>query len=291
MSMDGDIASRLANRLAVDTRTVESLKAGAAKNDPESLKAVAQQFEAVFWDMVMRSMRSAGEEMESGLFDSHESKLFRDMLDQQMSQSVAKRGLGIAEMLMRQMAPKSATPSGVETTAPVGAAAGAEPPSQSPKAFVDALLPHAQAAGRQLGLPPVFLIGHAALETGWGRHVPRLPDGGSSNNYFGIKAGSTWQGAVVESETREFINGREQVRVERFRAYPDPQAAFDDYARLLADNPRYAEVLRAGSTPEAFASALQQGGYATDPAYAQKLARVLHSVAMRQSLAGSQETT
>ena len=143
--------------------------------------------------------------------------------------------------------------------------------------FGNSLWPHAVNASRQTGIPPQFILGQAALETGWGRSEPRTTDGLPSYNLFGIKAGSSWQGPVAEATTTEYVNGRTVRRTERFRAYGSYAESFDDYARLLTSQPRYANVL--GSRDAAsFARGLQSAGYATDPAYADKLSRVIGSL-------------
>jgi flagellar protein FlgJ len=75
-----------------------------------------------------------------------------------------------------------------------------------------------------------------------------------------------------------------QRAVEKFRSYESYAEAFRDYANLLKNNPRYAQAIEAGNDPAAFARGLQQAGYATDPAYASKLTRVITSSVLRQSL-------
>jgi flagellar protein FlgJ len=100
-----------------------------------------------------------------------------------------------------------------------------------------------------------------------------------SHNLFGIKASNAWKGRVVESMTTEYINGKPEKRIERFRAYDSYAQAFEDYARLLSQSPRYADsVAMAASTGSVstFAQGLQRGGYATDPRYAEKLSRVIN---------------
>jgi flagellar protein FlgJ len=128
-------------------------------------------------------------------------------------------------------------------------------------------------------------VAHAALESGWGRAEPRFADGRASYNLFGIKAGSNWPGPVVEASTTEFVNGVAEKRVERFRAYGSYAEAFQDYARLLAQSPRYAGVV-GSQNPASFALGLQRGGYATDPAYASKLESIINGPTLRQALIG-----
>ncbi len=139
-------------------------------------------------------------------------------------------------------------------------------------------MPHAQRAGQSLGVHPMALVAQAALESGWGARMPRRADGHSSNNLFGIKAGADWKGARAVAHTLEFERGLPVRRAEAFRAYPDLAAAFDDYARLIGQGGRYAEARAAGLDAAKYLNALQAAGYATDPAYAQKVGRVLASL-------------
>ena len=148
----------------------------------------------------------------------------------------------------------------------------ARPPQQ--QAFLDSIAPWARQAAQQLGVAPELVQAHAALESGWGQRPLRAPGGASSHNLFGIKAGPRWNGATGDSTTTEYVNGAALTTRERFRAYPDAASAFQDYARVLLDNPRYRGALNTGNDAQAFAQGLARGGYATDPDYASKLARI-----------------
>jgi flagellar protein FlgJ len=140
--------------------------------------------------------------------------------------------------------------------------------------FLAAIQPWAEQAGEKLGVAPAIVAAHAALESGWGQRPLRTATGADSNNLFGIKAGGGWSGAVTDAATTEYEHGAALKKVERFRSYPDQGAAFRDYASLLASNPRYQQALNTGSDARAFAAGLVRGGYATDPGYADKLARL-----------------
>jgi len=142
------------------------------------------------------------------------------------------------------------------------------------QAFLESIAPWAREAADKLGVAPELVSAHAALESGWGQRPLRNPDGSSTHNLFGIKAGSSWKGGVAESATTEYVGGAALKTSARFRAYPDQASAFRDYARMLIDNPRFRGALGAGSDAHAFASGLARGGYATDPAYAAKLSRL-----------------
>jgi flagellar protein FlgJ len=154
----------------------------------------------------------------------------------------------------------------------------------APGSFVDKLWPHALDAARSLGVAPHFLIAHAALETGWGKHELKAADGTASNNLFNIKAGGNWDGKTVLKEVTEYVNGKPVNSLEKFRAYDTPAESFADYANLLGSNPRYAGVLNQDA--EGFVSGLQKGGFATDPTYADKLRRIIGSATLRLGLVG-----
>ncbi len=144
--------------------------------------------------------------------------------------------------------------------------------------FLASIRPYAEEAGGKLGVSPDIVAAHAALESGWGQR-PLRQGTADTNNLFGIKAGGKWQGDVAASVTTEYENGTALKKVEKFRSYPDQAAAFRDYASLLADNPRYRSALNTGNDAHAFATALSRGGYATDPAYAQKLSALAAKIA------------
>ncbi|MCM0045676.1 MAG: flagellar assembly peptidoglycan hydrolase FlgJ [Burkholderiaceae bacterium] len=242
----------------LDPAGLERLRHAARDNSPEAIKAAATQFEALFLDMVMKSMREAAPS--EGLFDSEQGRMMQGMLDQQYAQALAARGIGLADVLARQMMPKG-TPAGM----PAGTS------------FTERLAPHAEAASAATGLPAKFMLAQAALESGWGKREILNADGSPSHNVFGIKAGRGWHGKVAEVMTTEFVDGVAQKRVEKFRAYDSYAEAFGDYARMLSSSPRYREVM-ATTDGHGFAEALQKAGYATDPLYAQKLKGVLAKV-------------
>jgi flagellar protein FlgJ len=265
--------------------------------------------------------------------DNDQSRLYVSMLDQQLAQSMAARGVGLADMMVQQLSRgMSAEPAdvsvqaapdgagGISAQSPAGAAPQPQPlqaprttqgtqgmqgtqvpqalqqsqqslqslqqrltssqsqPQSQPAEFQARLMPHAQAASQITGIPAQFMLGQAALETGWGRREIRAADGTPSHNLFGVKAGGNWKGAVVEAVTTEYVNGVAQKSVEKFRAYDSYADAFRDYANLLRSNPRYAGVMAQaaqGLDADGFANGLQRAGYATDPNYADKLSRII----------------
>jgi flagellar protein FlgJ len=358
--------SDISGKLALDTKGLDQLRNSAKKDAPDALKGTAQQFEALFMNMVMKSMREATPH--DGPFDSEQEKTFTSMLDQQLSQNLAKRGVGLADVLVRQLSSVVAKQSGqaaaasgalgaagaagvagaLTTTgaltgggltragalnitgaltngsaasgaddvvlqpfapgrlgnarfananrlyleaarqsqpavnaeipveaAPVDSARRAAQPSHV-RAFQDRLGQHAEQASRETGIPAKFMLGQAALESGWGRKEIVSADGQPSHNLFGIKATSGWKGKVVEATTTEYTNGVPHSKREKFRAYDSYAEGFRDYAKMLSKNPRYGGVIANSQDATSFAHGLQRAGYATDPNYANKLANIIN---------------
>lgn len=271
----------------LDARSLDGLRNQAARDPKNAARQAAVQFESQFMQMVMKSMRDATPKAEGGSGGQAE---FTSMLDAQFAQQFAGRPGGLADMIERQLAqqmqnlppPTQPQPS----ASPVPAASVAAPRGKAPAAFVQQMLPHAQAAERATGVPATYILGQAALESGWGRGEIRHADGRSSFNLFGIKATGGWQGDSAAVATTEYVGGQPVRQVERFRSYGSYAEAFTDYARLLANSPRYAGVVRGASTVEAFAGGMQRAGYATDPQYASKLARTIHQAQSLQRALG-----
>lgn len=273
-----------------DFNQFTGLRAAADRNDPAALREVASQFEALFLQSMLKSMRDAS--LGDPLFgDSDQHEMYQGMLDQQFALEMSSgKGIGLADMLIRQLGgdPADSVPrpdrpypiSPVRRSGNVGAAE-ATPTWSDPKSFARDIWPHAERAAQKLNVAPEAIVAQAALETGWGKHV--MPDqrGDPSFNLFGIKAGSGWNGEQVIRQTLEFEDGVPVPQKARFRAYPDIAETFADYTRLLTENPRYSDVSGHGSDAAGFATALQSSGYATDPLYADKLTRILNSPTMR----------
>lgn len=153
----------------------------------------------------------------------------------------------------------------------------------SPEEFVQQLWPCAEEAGKALGVDPKHLLAQAALETGWGKSLPCDTDGTPSNNFFGIKAGASWQGDSVSVKTLEFDGGVPTPTQAKFRSYDSPADSFRDYVEVLRNNPRYAAALNTGGDTKAFASGLQRGGYATDPRYAMKIQAIVQNLPISET--------
>ena len=294
--------------LALDPRGLEKLRSQAGSSPEKATREASKQFEVMFVNMLLKSMRDAAPQ--EGPMANEQTKMYTSMLDQQLSQSIANRGIGLADVMAKQLAKGSslralegdaATPTGTKTTLPAeGAglqatppAAPAEPmpappsgaaPGTKARNFIDKMWPHAVDASKATGLPPHFILGQAALESGWGSREIKTASGQTSHNLFGIKVGRSWSGDGASATTHEFVNGVKQKVVDKFRSYASYGEAFMDYANMLKNNPRYAQVLEAGNDPKAFAKGLQKAGYATDPAYATKLQRIITGNVMRQGL-------
>lgn len=311
------------------------LRAAARQQDPAALKAAARQFEALFTQQLFKSMRAA--KVGDDLMGSEQSSMYQDMFDQQMAQHLSQgRGLGIADLLVRQLQHSQANKTDATTsTNATGAAgnvlrllqaSGAQAPlrglsasdaamlgsskassaktsstdsasntaplsdSLPPVQFIKNLLPHAEAAARELGIPARTLVAQAALETGWGKHQMKNADGTPSYNFFGIKANGNWSGDTLTKHTTEYVQGSAQTEVAAFRSYSSPEEAFKDYVSFIKSNPRYAEALQHGGSGDHYAEGLQKAGYATDPAYAHKIRQIAGGHLMMAATASSSGT-
>jgi flagellar protein FlgJ len=280
-----------------DFSGLEGLKKNVKADDPQAIRAAAQQFESLFTNMMLKSMRQA--KLGQGLGDSQESDLYQDMYDQQISLKMSQgKGLGLADMLVQQLtrnraaqAAAGASPTtrasgaGAPAAAAGGSSTGASPASRI--SFVRMLEPYAEQAAGQLGVSSDTLIAQAALETGWGQHVPAAA-GNSSLNLFGIKAGADWNGSAVSALTTEYDGGGGPASVAQpFRAYASVQQGVNDYVTLLQRNSRYSQALGTGDDVHAFGGALARAGYATDPDYVQKLQATAVSVRALRSAAAT----
>jgi flagellar protein FlgJ len=294
--------------LALDPRGLERLRADAGASPEKSIKDASRQFETLFVNMLLKSMRDAAPQ--DGPLDSEQTRMYTGMLDQQLAQAMSARGIGLADVMAKQLLRGSGAaatgvnapaldPAGIlggaarypqtapaAPAAPTGEAGAAAPVGATQKArdFINRMWPHAVDAAKATGLPPHFILGQAALESGWGSRDIKAKDGSTTHNLFGVKAGRSWDGETAAVKTTEFVNGVKQKVVDKFRQYSSYGDAFKDYANLLKNNPRFASVLQAGNDPAAFANGLQKAGYATDPAYAAKLQRIITGSVLRQGL-------
>jgi len=301
---------------ALDTRGLAELRrsAGQDETDQETLRQVAGQFEALFLNMMLKSMRQAS--LADGIFDSSQSDMYRDMADQQMSVDLSSRGgLGLQAVIMRQLGGEPSQSTGDEhsigglsidtvKTRPalptideeslLAAAQQAFPTIKasmpktaemnfdSPESFVRQLWSMAEKAAQKIGVSPEVILSQAALETGWGKHIIAKQGDTSSHNLFNIKADSRWDGDSTTIGTVEYREGVAVKEQAKFRVYDSYQDSFNDYIDFLQTQPRYQEALKNTADPEAFIEGLHKAGYATDPAYADKIKRIMNSDTLAQ---------
>ena len=307
-----------AAEIYTDFSAFTELKKGAREQSPEAIKKVARQFESLFVQMMLKSMRDTVPESE--LFGSKSEKMYQDMYDKQLSMQISNgRGIGLASTIERQLGgtPENnelsdkkitdylANPRPIDVTEKSNVTLfklrkeltsesfaaqnkfenNAETNTwQNIKDFVKDIFPYAQRAANALGVAPDVLVAQSALETGWGKHTPKKADGSNSFNVFGIKADSRWQGDKVELTTREYRHGVMQKEQASFRSYDSIADAFADYSNFILKNPRYQQALARGYDAEAYAKELQKAGYATDPNYAEKINRVRSNEVLQSQL-------
>ncbi|MGH1371938.1 MAG: flagellar assembly peptidoglycan hydrolase FlgJ [Cellvibrionaceae bacterium] len=295
---------------------IKQLGRGGDAEKQQALEAVAKQFESVFLNMMMKSMRDANEAFkDDSMSSSNEMDFYQNMFDQQLTLTLSKDGVGIADALVRQLQrqlPTSSTsvdqksalspfdfsselktlipsispnlkPGQVgdtsegknsDDTVSVDASAKESMAISSVAEFKDRLLPLAEKAARELGIDPKLILSQAALETGWGQHMIRKPNGESSFNLFGIKANHGWKGDVATVKTLEYNDGVAQPQRANFRSYASFEESFNDYVSFIKDQSRYQNALDGAQTPDHYVRELQRAGYATDPQYANKILNI-----------------
>jgi len=306
----------LTNRFALDVQGFDAMRAAANAAPQQGVKMAAKQFDAVFTQMMLKSMREATPS--DGPLDSHDGDSFTSMMDQQLAQQMSSKGIGVANAMIKQLTRNMGGADGAGGVGALGgdanegnlkmldalgraygnaAANGAlasgrgysadsalTPPlrgnGESPDmdAFVDKLAGAAHQASAATGVPARFIVGQAALESGWGKHEIRSANGSPTHNVFGIKATKDWTGKTVVATTTEYVHGVAHRVKAKFRAYDSYDDAMNDYANLLKSNPRYAQVIDGARSAEGFAQGMQRAGYATDPHYAKKLMAIMQQM-------------
>lgn len=311
------------SQVFTDLKGLNAIKQQGRIDGDEALRNVAQQFESMFVNMMLKSMRAANQVFaKDGLFNSFESDMHQQMYDNQLSLNLtAGNGIGLADVLFRQMQQQFSRPNSAQSSSgamafspgqrlasPVETANGAkviansrQPTSiiksigdlvpaevkqafSSPQDFVAGLLPALKEAASNLGLDPTALLAQAALETGWGKHFIEQADGSSSFNLFGIKATGGWNGGEATVPTVEFENGVAKRKYESFRIYDSFTQSAMDFVQLLQNSPRYQKAVDAVDNIGQFWQELQNAGYATDPHYAKKLNAILHGSTLQEAL-------
>jgi peptidoglycan hydrolase FlgJ len=310
-----DIGNAAAQSLSTwtDLSGFSALRHQAEADQGGTLPAVARQFESMFTQMLLKSMRDAN--FGDPLFESQAGDEWQDMYDQQLSLNLSQhgKGLGIADLLIKQLGGHNGQgehkagavdPSAAglvdgwkqrlyevaDATRNAARGAMAWLPADA-EAFVRELAPQASIVAKELGLSLRTVLAQAALETQWGKHMPTHADGSSSFNLFGIKAGSSWDGARVNVPTVEYEGGIAVRKQAQFRSYKSTADSLADYADLISRDPRYAQARGRGDDVLGYARALIEGGYATDPDYAGKVAAIANSSMMRQALDALKKST
>ena len=318
-----------------DLAGLNSISKLGRQNEPEALRKVAEQFESVFLNIMLKAMRDSNAVFSEGNYlSSNEMEFHQQNFDNQLSLSLSEgKGLGLADILYEQMmgqygvsgtsrqeqepqplndasgpaiqVSSDEAPQVSATTGPIaqtlqqlqssakvfGTGKGAESHTiararhiQSPKDFVKTLYPIAEEVASSIGVDPRVLLAQSALETGWGRKMIAMPDGSNSHNLFGIKADARWAGEQATVKTVEYRDGVAALEKASFRSYNSYEESFRDYVKFLQENPRYQEALSQSHDANNFTQRLQDAGYATDPVYAKKIARVMNSQTMRFAL-------
>jgi len=325
--------SQIPNNISYhDFGSLQQIKSKSTKDQAGALRQAAEQFESIFFSMLLSSMRKANEAFEvEGMMNSQTSKFYRDMQDSQMATELSQKGaLGLADLLVQQLSPaigakaKAEQPQGhslpkdddkalamphiilptvkmkpktlmqtateaiplpvsVPAAAPVTEEQKTEWQVSSPAEFVKSLLPAARQTAKTLGLDPLALIAQAALETGWGQRMIKTAQGENSYNLFGIKANNGWQGETAVVDTLEYRGGIAKKEQAKFRSYATPEHCLQDYVDFIKQNPRYQDAVNATANTKAYFEQLQAAGYATDPAYAQKIMAVYQSPALQEA--------
>ena len=257
-----------------------ALRARAARDPKAAIQVAAKQFEAMFMQQIMKSMRESS--LSSGMLDNAGTQMGTEMLDTQFANKMSGSAGGLADVIARQLDRQTGGATTAQAAVPAAEAAGAPRggSSRSSDAQEQFLRTHqgaAAGAAAATGIPAAFMVAQAAHESGWGKHEIKNADGSASHNLFGIKAGPGWTGKVAQAVTTEVVDGQARKVVAKFRAYASYDESFRDYAQMMKSNPRYAKVVASAESAQGFAQGLQRAGYATDPAYAAKLTRVINT--------------
>ena len=314
------------NRAAFDVQSSADIRAQFRQDPKQGLQAAAQQFEALFLQMVMKSMRDATPQ--DGLLQSDSTRFYTSLLDQQMAQNMANQpnGLGFAKMIEQQLggrmqgseladaAARAANPSG--NPLPLAAPAAGNlrhipipasfPPSGQNIQAAASVERALDASGTPAANPQEF-VGRV-----WGHAVDASRSTGISPQF--VVAHAALETGWGRNEIRK-ADGSSSFNLFGIKAGknwsgPVVEAATTEYVdgqpRQVVERFRayasyeegfrdYAALLRGNARYSGvigtqdgteFARRLQQAGYATDPMYADKLSRIINGPTLRQALIG-----
>ncbi|MHB1414714.1 MAG: glucosaminidase domain-containing protein [Chloroflexota bacterium] len=180
----------------------------------------------------------------------------------------------------QQPAPANNAPAGADLSTRSDRPATAATPASEQERFIAGVADAAKASQQQTGVPASVTIAQAMLESNLGKS--KLAS--DANNYFGIKANSGTAGSagVYNAPTLEHLNGRDVQVTAAFKAYNSITDSFTDHGLYLSSTPRYAEAMKHTDNPQQFAKLIQKAGYATDPAYASKLIKIMDTYNLYQ---------
>jgi len=325
MSTSANTAAAV-NPNVFDVGSLTALKRQLKDGDPKALKAAAQQFEALFLQMVLKSMRDATPR--EGLFDSDQSRMYESLLDQQMAQVLGAKsgGTGLAAMIEKQLLRQNLEPQTFDGPLPL------LPPNPSlgfpergmiplPRGMIQPSLPlpssSAQSIPQSGSAVDPALAGDGVNPREFAARL--WPAAAEAGRTTGIPAHFMVAQAALEtgwgkSEPRR-ADGSPSFNVFGIKAGknwqgPVVEATTTEYVDGIAQKQverfraygSYAEAFRDYSSllsvnpryagvlgaqdATSFARGLQRAGYATDPMYATKLERIIGGTTLRQVLAG-----
>ena len=172
--------------------SIEALRSSAARDPKAAIKEAAKQFEAIFMQQLMKSMRDAT--LASGMLDNSGTQLGTELLDKQFAQQMTGLPHGLSEAIVRQlerqMGGAANPPTPARAVPAAGAAGAADAPEAAPvkatQRQTDFLQRHqaaAHEAAQLTGIPAGFMLAQAAHETGWGQREIRNSDGTASKGW------------------------------------------------------------------------------------------------------------
>jgi flagellar protein FlgJ len=285
-----------------DVQSLEHLKYSSRQNPLAAKKEIAKQFESILMQQMLKSMRDANKVFDNDLFSSDQMDFYQDMFDKQLTLSLSEHGLGVANIISKNIEDHYGQPGEVDAddakkldmtpgmkldmkeSAPIVKLDQEKKIAPAPveaihsrEDFIAKLWNSAKEAAKSIGVNPKVLLAQAALETNWGRNIIPGHASETSYNLFNIKAGLNW---TKPTSTANVVEQQEGVMVSekaKFKNYDSYQESFHDYVNLLKTNSRYSKALENAADPKQFITTLQQSGFATDQHYSEKVLGILTS--------------
>lgn len=285
-----------------DFSALADLKAKAVTDAKGAAPEVAKQFEGIFLQSMLKSMRMGQHFLDdSSPFRGKNRETFEDMLDAQYASNIAgSKGIGVAAMLTRHLGSvnnvETPAPNAPPTVMPTASAdmqyitpkqaisSDTNKPATTVDDFVQSIWPKAKEAASLIGLDPKILMAQAALETGWGKFITKDSEGNSSNNLFNIKSGANSDYDSVNVKTTEYIADTPIKVNASFRKYSSIEQGFEDYISLIKRDGRYQDALASAANPESYVRELHKAGYATDPEYSTKILSIYRGDELNQAI-------